>query len=218
MIEAILFDAGGTLWEWPWLPAEELRDLVGDIDGQELKDLWSAIHGRARSPEEISKARDTSSSRHREAWTRLFAPLARYGESVPSAVYERSLRPRSHRPFGDTGRVLTSLRRAGVPIGVVSDTGYDLRPVFRHHFGDAPLVDAFVLSYEHGRVKPHPELFHAACRELGVPPEKTLMVGDTPLTDGGAIDAGLPVLLLPANRAEGRAGLDLVLAVLGIDQ
>lgn len=218
MIDAVLLDAGGTLWEWPWLPVHELRDLAPEIDEVGLRELWREIDARARSPEEIAQARDLSAARHRECWTRLFAPFPRYGDHVPEAVYERCLQPQSHRLFADTAGVLAALRGARIPVAVVSDTGYDLRPVFRHHFGDDPPVDAFVLSHEHGRVKPHPELFLAACRELGVAPDRALMVGDNALTDGGAIGAGLRVLLLPSNRSPDRADLELVLAVLGIER
>jgi FMN phosphatase YigB (HAD superfamily) len=56
-------------------------------------------------------------------------------------------------------------------------------------------------------------VFRDACAGLGVEPAATLMVGDNPLTDGGAAAAGLVVLLLPAPRATGRRGLRHVLSL-----
>jgi HAD superfamily hydrolase (TIGR01509 family) len=75
-------------------------------------------------------------------------------------------------------------------------------------------VDAFVLSYEVGVMKPGAGIFSAACSALGVAPQDALMVGDNPRADGGACDLGMRTLLLPyspAGREHGlRAVLDLV--------
>ena len=62
--------------------------------------------------------------------------------------------------------VLGALRERGLGIGVVSNIGWDLRPVFRAHGLDA-LVDAYALCYEHGVQKPDARLFRAACDALG---------------------------------------------------
>jgi FMN phosphatase YigB (HAD superfamily) len=78
------------------------------------------------------------------------------------------------------------------------------------------LVDVFVESYRHGVEKPDPALFLLACRELGVKPERALMVGDSHLTDGGAVEAGLVTLLLPAVRRGAARGLGAVLRLLGL--
>jgi len=92
---------------------------------------------------------------------------------------------------------------------VVSDTGFDIRPVFeRHRVLDT--VGTFVLSYERGAAKPTGWLFEAACRELGIEPARTLMVGDNPLSDGGAAAAGLPTLILPPAVPGAGRGLSLV--------
>lgn len=49
-----------------------------------------------------------------------------------------------------------------------------------------------VISDELGKRKPHPQLFVEAMNGLGVSPEETLMVGDTPLADiQGAAQLGL---------------------------
>jgi putative hydrolase of the HAD superfamily len=97
---------------------------------------------------------------------------------------------------------------------VVSNIGWDLRPVFREHGLDR-YVGAYVLSYEHGIQKPDPRLFATACDALGIAPEDTLMVGDDRRADGGAAALGCAVHFvdhLPAaRRPEGlRPVLDLV--------
>jgi putative hydrolase of the HAD superfamily len=98
-------------------------------------------------------------------------------------------------------------------MAVISDTGWDLRPVFEAH-DIARYVDTFVLSYEHGATKPAPVLFRTACERLGVEPAEALMVGDNHRNDGGAIDSGVRTLLLPLVPSGTPRGLAAVLGVL----
>jgi len=94
--------------------------------------------------------------------------------------------------------VLAELRRRELPVGVVSDCGWDIRAVFAAH-ALLDHIDAFDLSYEHGFCKPDRRLFDSACSKLGIEPGRTLMVGDSRLTDGGAADIGITTLILPAR-------------------
>jgi HAD superfamily hydrolase (TIGR01549 family) len=83
---------------------------------------------------------------------------------------------------------LTELRDRGIPVAVVSNIGWDIRPLFAYR--EIP-VDAFVLSCEHGVQKPDPRIFEIALRALGREAGQTLMVGDDPQTDGAAADSGV---------------------------
>lgn len=88
-------------------------------------------------------------------------------------------------------------------MGVVSNIGWDLRPVFRAHGLDR-YVDTYVLSYEHGIRKPDTRLFSAACAALGADPAETPMVGDDRHAGGGAASLGCSVHFvdhLPVARA-----------------
>ena len=69
------------------------------------------------------------------------------------------------------------------------------------------------MSFEHGVCKPALDLFRTACDRLRVEPERTLMVGDNPLTDSGAVSAGMYVLLLPRPAKSGPRGLGHVLSL-----
>ncbi|WP_313904833.1 MULTISPECIES: HAD-IA family hydrolase [unclassified Streptomyces] len=96
-------------------------------------------------------------------------------------------------------------------MGIVSDVGWDLRRTFAHHGLDR-FFGSWVHSYEHGTEKPDPVLFHRACDDLGVEPAATLMVGDHPAKDGGAVGAGLRSYVLPTGAAPGSSrGLAAVL-------
>jgi HAD superfamily hydrolase (TIGR01549 family) len=95
--------------------------------------------------------------------------------------------------------VLGALRDAGVPVGVLSNIGWDIRPAFER-VGALASLRTVVLSCEHGVAKPDPALFALACERLGAHPSRVLYVGDDPVKDGAAVRAGMPVYLLPSAR------------------
>ncbi|NUP41312.1 MAG: HAD-IA family hydrolase [Streptomyces sp.] len=160
--------------------------------------------------EQLWDERDLSAAQHRAAYTALTRAAGIPVPGLDDALYDRHVRPDAWRPYPDAEPTLRELRGRGLPVAVVSNIGWDLRPVFRAH-GLDELVDAYVLSYELGLQKPDPGIFTAACELLGLPPEEVLMVGDSREADGGAGKLGCPVHFvdhLPADeRPDGLAPL-----------
>lgn len=218
-IRTVLFDFGHTLFdvaEPGKLVAQTAAAAGISIEPNEALRLWESIAAEAMTPEEMARQRDVSREAHRSNWVRLLTPLERVGDGLAEAVYESLLTPENWEAYSDSGTILRALKAHSVSIGIVSDIGFDLRPLFSHHFGDEKLVDHFVLSYEHGVVKPDPILFKAALRALDAQPAHTLMVGDNPTTDGGASALGISALILPAAPRAGIRGLGAVLDLVGI--
>jgi FMN phosphatase YigB (HAD superfamily) len=104
---------------------------------------------------------------------------------------------------------MAALQAAAVSIGVISNVGFDIRPIC-DALGFGQYVDAWVLSFEVGAVKPERAIFEYACRELEVEPMRALMVGDTP-ADAGAVEVGCRALILPAAPPSAVNGLSAVL-------
>ena len=144
---------------------------------------------------ELWATRDESAERHRAAYIGLARQVSLPRPELYDALYARHMEPEAWRPYPDAAQVLGELRRRGVAIAVVSNIGWDLRPVFRAHDMER-LVDAFVLSYEHGMQKPDPRLFLTACEALRVEPAEALMVGDDRRADTGAAQLGCEVYLV----------------------
>ncbi|MFD3502611.1 hypothetical protein ACFWWT_27480 [Streptomyces sp. NPDC058676] len=61
--------------------------------------------------------------------------------------------------------------------------------------------------------RPGPYLSPKACADLGADPPATLMVGDTPVRDGGATACGLRAYVFPAEQRIGDRGLSEVLGL-----
>ena len=96
--------------------------------------------------------------------------------------------------FEDALPVLEELRTEELRLGLVSNGIRDLHEFVAHHRLD---VDAIVGSRAHGYVKPHPTIFQAALRQLGVEPAAAVMVGDSLEEDvEGARALGMRAILI----------------------
>jgi HAD superfamily hydrolase (TIGR01509 family) len=216
---AVLFDAGDTLIRLSG-SGEVLLNRAAEALGTdglppaEVTAVWRRVLDRAGTAEELAKGRDLSTDRHHEVWTALYsaAGCERLAPGLSEALYALTVDARSWEAFPDTLPTLRELRARGVPVGVVSDTGFDLRPAM-DRLGLSRWVDTVVMSFEHGACKPAPTTFLTAAAQLGVEPADILMVGDNPLTDSGAVAAGMCVFLLPRPAATGPRGLGHVLSL-----
>ena len=204
---AVLFDFSGTLFRIEsaesWLRGglAEAGIVLAEpevVETARALEVAGALPGGTspvRVPEEMAGAwatRDESAELHRAVYTGLSRQVALPDPALHDLLYDRHMSPAAWRPYPDAGKVLRALRERGIAIGVVSNIGWDLRPVFREH-GLDPYIDAYVLSYEHGVQKPDTRLFAAACAHLGAEPHRTLMVGDDRRADGGAAALGCAV-------------------------
>ena len=96
--------------------------------------------------------------------------------------------------YEDTAPVLDELRRAGVKIGLLTNSSRDVHAFARHHGLE---VDAAVGSFHHGKTKPHASIFRAVLELLDVDPTDAVMVGDTVEDDiEGAQALGMRAILV----------------------
>ncbi|MEU1687687.1 HAD-IA family hydrolase [Micromonospora sp. NPDC005707] len=222
-VAAVLFDFHGTLAqveeprEWVLAAAAACGVELDRMRATALADRLLTA-GRAGGPlparvpprlAELWADRDLYPHAHRGAYTGLAETVDAGIDGFADALYERLLVPEGWVPYPDTEPVLAALREAGVKVALVSNIGFDLRPLFAAWKLDG-LVDAWALSYEVGRCKPDPGIFLRACGMLGVDPERALMVGDSP-ADAGAVAAGCEVLVLPGADPGRPNGLGAVL-------
>ena len=183
MIKAVLFDFAGTLFGRPtyrWLSPPHLSVLRAPAP------YIARMNAAERA---VWGARDLTALANRSAYWTLFR-LA--GLSMPDDLFQRLHNPAFWLPYPDTAAALSRVRP--LKVGVLSNVSWDIRTVFTR---ESLTVDAFALSFEIGVAKPSARAFHAACVRLDVAPEECLYVGDDPVADGAAVDAGLRFALVP---------------------
>lgn len=117
------------------------------------------------------------------------------------AIYQRWGACDQFMLYEDVPEVLRGLHAAGIRIGLISNTERCLT-AFQRHFELEGLFAVALSSADHGYMKPHPSIFQAGLRALGVAAGDAVMVGDSLVHDiDGARRLGMRAVLLA------RAGL-----------
>jgi FMN phosphatase YigB (HAD superfamily) len=217
-VRGVLFDFGNTLFAHDPLSitiAECARRLGVPMSAEQADDLADRIDAAAMTPDELAHVRDLDAAVWSRRWQILYGIAdewaARLGDEINRDMHD----PLAWTPYLQTGPTLRALHDHGVAVGVVSNTGWDVRTVFAAH-SMSEFVTSFTLSYEVGAVKPDRKIFDAACDSLGLASDQVVMVGDDPRADSGAVLAGIRALLLPALAPHTDNGVGAVLALAGI--
>ncbi|MPZ48456.1 MAG: HAD-IA family hydrolase [Dehalococcoidia bacterium] len=223
-LRAVLFDLDGTLWhaagppDWNHitsLQAARVQSLLAPhVADSELEafiaDYWrgfvQADEPGARVPPISTLGYASASLQELDALalTRTFLQTHCPGLSADctEAFWQAMLIP-SHEfglhLFEDTLATLAALKSRGLSLGLITNRFYfDFEADLARFEGT---FDAVVTSGRVGFRKPHPSIFEAALRSLGVAPNEALMVGDSYEADilGGAA-AGLHTVLKLNDR------------------
>ncbi len=153
--------------------------------------------------------RDLDPARHREVFDATVGPRTDLGldPELADALYRTMLDRWAAYP--DAVPTLQEVRAHGIRTTILSNMGVDLHPVLTRE-GLAAHLDAVVLSWECGVVKPAAAAFEAALEALELPAAEVLMVGDNAIDDAGAAAVGIRTLLLPRSTGVGARGLGIV--------
>lgn len=199
MLEAVLFDWGNTLvhleWDDELVPAGHRAGLGRDDPGFTARwraRLLDGSHGYRPYEELLAELGvddpDAFIDREHEVWRARYAVLA------------------------SAQALLESLHGRGLKTGVVANSWPDPGRILRadaEALGLAAHLDAMVFSAEAGVRKPAPEIFLAACEELGVDPAAVLFVGDDLVKDvQGAAAVGMRTAQALWFRADDTQGIE----------
>ncbi len=219
-LEAVFFDAAGTLIYLPRPIGEYYREVAGrqgsdvsaDILEREFRRCWKTAPAR---PATRGGARPDDDKGWWRALVRgvldaALSPDARPGfdhETYFEEVYTLFAKPSIWHVYPEAEALLRALRGKGLKLGVISNFDRRLYDVLEHS-GLTPYFASITISSEAGVEKPAPSIFLRALDSLGVRAEAAVHVGDDPACDRGAAAVGMDVYELdrPARTLAGLPG------------
>jgi len=215
-VRGVLFDFSGTLFRLNFHLGESWRQRLEaagvpipnlETQAELMRVLTSPVKPLEDLPADLLDAwyrRDLDPDLHRGVYLGMLT-LSGITDELAEACYAQVLDTDCWEPYPDTRAALELLRAKGIPVAVVSNIAFDIRPAFER-IGVAELVDEFVLSYVEGSMKPDAKIFRIACDRLGLDPADTLMIGDSEEADGGAAALGAQVRIIPPLPPADRPG------------
>lgn len=224
-IDAVLFDFSGTLFRleaddgWAGdLTAADGRPFEAAESAEIMDRLTAPVHQAVRFDAHHQNAwerRDLEPALHREVYMEVLRQSGVEGAQA-GRLHARMVDPAEWTPYPDTGKVLEALSGNGIPVAVVSNIPFDLRPAFAARGWD-DYIQVYALSFELGAVKPDPPIFEWTLERLNISPEAALMVGDSLENDGAATTLGCKFAPVdPVPTADRRTGLLDALAAYGL--
>jgi beta-phosphoglucomutase len=205
--DALIFDVGGTLLGfYDWVPFQEFLAHAGlsatDEDAHQFHRRLVSIIVAQR---DAAQGLGADGAELNDWWRKNFA---RTWPDRPDLV-EEMLRwlvvGRFDRLFTDVLPTLEALQTLGMPMGILSNFGTQLRDVLRR-FDLLRYFEFVVVSAEVGLAKPDPRIFQLAVDKSGHPASRLLYVGDHIGDDiQGAWGAGLAAVLIDRGDRRGDA-------------
>jgi FMN phosphatase YigB (HAD superfamily) len=195
-LRALLIDFAGTLFlpldgkQWLTAAVREARVSFSAQDHSRLAGLLDISFGRVQVP-----GRDLSPIAHRRSMLPALESLVGNG-TLATALYDLQLTGEFWHLRSGARELVCRARKKELRIIVVSNVAWDIRPLFAG-VGLLDQIHGFALSYEVGAEKPDKLIFERALDMACCAPSEALFIGDGPGTDSGALDLGMPVILVP---------------------
>lgn len=123
-------------------------------------------------------------------------------EQLYREAYARHLTDRSH-AYPGVPEMLAELRERGLHLACVTNKDTRLARALLAHLGLDRHV-GWVIGGDRTRPKPDPDMLEKAMHAFGIPPEGSVLVGDSVADIGAARAAGVPVIAVSWGYNHGR--------------
>jgi HAD superfamily hydrolase (TIGR01509 family) len=168
MVRAVLCDIDGTPVQSNWLHAAAWRDAfaVADI----VVDLEDARR-------QIGKGGDELIPVFVPWWKRnaIEEPLRAYRQYIFRQDYLPQVKP-----FPKVRELLERMQESGIRVSLASSAEKDQLDAYKKIANIEDLVEKSSSADDAKRSKPHPDIFEATLKKLGLSPTEVLALGDTP--------------------------------------
>ncbi len=179
MIEAVLSDIDGTLVQSNWLHAAAWQDAFSvagiDLEVEEVQ-------------RQIGKGGDELIPVFVPWWKRMAIeePLKKYRQFVFRTDYLHRVEP-----FPKVRELFLRMRESGIKISLASSANEEELKAYKKIANIDDLVEKSGSADDVKRSKPHPDIFEATLKKLGLSHQQVLALGDTPYDAEAAGKAGI---------------------------
>src|SRR5262245_49041144 len=144
--DAVLFDNGGTLTHRT-SPVAAVRALAARlgvvISEEDAARYWRRSKEHGKTLVEEKRSSNLSRTDHRGAYVSRYAPVEEIAPGLAGSMYDEwKTNPLTMVPYPDTPPVLKSFSAAGIPIAIVSNTGWSIDAGYA-----ATGMDAFISAF-----------------------------------------------------------------------
>lgn len=182
MIEAVLCDIDGTLVQSNWLHAAAWKDAFTAMD---INVELEAIR------RQIGKGGDELIPVFVPWWRRsaVEEPLKTYRKFVFQQDYLAQVKP-----LPKVRDLLLRLKDAGIRLSLASSADKDDLKIYKKIAYIEDLIEESSSADDAQKSKPHPDIFQATLKKLGLPASRVLALGDTPYDAEAAGKAGISTI------------------------
>lgn len=204
MIEAVFFDAGETLLtpdpSWSELAVVKLGERGHEVAVEQMREAWRHVGDYFTKAAEEGFMFSVSHDDSKRFWTKLYIDQLEFlgidDEGAALVLYETFSNPENYKLFDDAVPTLEALKDTGLKLGLISNFESWLRYMLAR-FELLDLFEVVAISGDLNVEKPDAKIFEWAMREMGVSPDASLHVGDSPNFDAQpAHDLGMTGVLL----------------------
>lgn len=182
MIEAVLCDIDGTLVQSNWLHAAAWKDAFAEM---------GIVVDLEQVRRQIGKGGDELIPVFVPWWRRssVEEPLKAYRKLVFEQDYLKQVEP-----LPKVREFLLRLKEAGIRLSLASSADKDQLDIYKKIANMGDLIEESSSADDADRSKPHPDIFEATLKKLGLPASKVLALGDTPYDAEAAGKAGISTI------------------------
>ena len=179
MVKALLCDIDGTLVQSNWLHAEAWQVALGalgiHVDLEELR-------------RQIGKGGDELVPIFVPWWKRKHVeePLKLFRKHIFQLDFLHQVKP-----LPQAREFLLRLKQAGIRPALASSASKQDLATYKQIVGMEDLIEEEGSADDADRSKPHPDIFEATLKHLGLKPDEVLALGDTPYDAEAAGKAGI---------------------------
>ena len=182
MIEAVLCDIDGTLVQSNWLHASAWKDAFAAMGIElELEELRR----------QIGKGGDELIPVFVPWWRRTAVeePLKAYRKYVFQQDYMSQVKP-----LPKVREFLLRLKEVGIRLSLASSADKEQLETYKKIANMEDLIEESSSADDAKKSKPHPDIFEATLKKLGLPASSVLALGDTPYDAEAAGKAGISTI------------------------